>query len=48
MLVAAASWQIAQMVPPTAPGAPLFLRFDIVNAARKLAAPSNMLIVTRG
>jgi hypothetical protein len=47
MLGGTASSQITQMVAPTSPGAPLFLRLYIVNAAGNVDATSNMLVVTR-
>lgn len=48
ILPGTASSLTAQMVAPTAPGAPLFMRLYIVNAAGTVAATSNLLIVTRG
>jgi hypothetical protein len=47
ILSGTASSLTAHMVAPTAPGAPLFLRLYIVNAVGKVAATSNLLVVTR-
>jgi len=47
LLLGNESSQIAQMVAPRAPGAPLFLRLYIVNTAGTIDATSNMLVLTR-
>ncbi|MGK0303065.1 MAG: hypothetical protein ACI89X_003952 [Planctomycetota bacterium] len=48
VLAGTASSLTAQMAAPTVPGAPLFLRLYIINVAGKVAATSNLLVVTRG
>ena len=48
LVVGTASSLTAEFVTPSTPGVPVFLRLYIVNAAGKVTATSNMLVVTRG